>query len=115
MDFTVRQDGPNVLIISNGKLVSIMPWDAALIVSKAIHAKAKQAEEIAKADQIIQDNAILARVGSFIGLSSHPKIVEETKKEAAFGSIRKYITSRIESKEIAYPPIIKRGLPCSNT
>jgi len=107
MGMTIRQEGTNVLLISNGKLVSIMPWQAAIAVSQAILSKAKQAEEIANAANVIHDNAILHRAGVGIGLSSNSKIVEETKKEMISNrDLRRYMPN-IKSTEIVHAPVIK--------
>lgn len=108
MGITIRQEGPNVLLIADGKLVSIMPWDAAQEVAKAMLSQAKKAEEIAKADSIIMDNAILLRAGVPIGLSSHPKIRDETKKEAVHNrDLRRYMPN-VKSLELFHPPTIKQ-------
>jgi hypothetical protein len=107
LGITTRQEGENVLLIVDGKLISVMPWNAAQKVSMAILSQAKKAEEIAKAESIIHDNAILHRAGSPIGLSTHPKILEETKKEAVHNKeLRRYMPN-IKTKEFVFPPSIR--------
>ncbi len=89
---TVRQEGDRVLIIRDGQALMDLPWDAALILSRGIHIKAKKAEEQAKALQIVSDQAILTRVGFKIGLTRNPKIMQEAMKEAAWNTqLRRYI------------------------
>lgn len=108
---TLKQEGANVLLIVDGKLVSIMPWQAAEQVSKALLAQARKAEEIDKAENIIHDNAILTRAGFPMGLSNHPLIIEETKKEAAHNrDLRRYIP-KIGTMEVVHCPSVKQATP----
>lgn len=89
---TVRQEGDRVLLIQNGQTVFNVPYDAALAIAKALRIKAKQAEEIARAEAIIYDQAILTRIGMPFGLTSHPYLQKEAMKEAAWNSnLRRYI------------------------
>ena len=91
-EVTIRQEGERVLIIKNGIAIMDLPWDAAFTLAKAITTQAKKAEEIAKALDIISDQAILTRVGFPIGLTRNPKIMKEAMKEAAWNTqLRRYI------------------------
>ena len=89
---SVRQEGDRVLVIQNGQAILDLPYQAALALSKALRVKAKAAEEIDKAPDTIFDQAILMRLGANIGLTSHPVILREAAKEAAWNSdLRRYI------------------------
>lgn len=89
---SVRQEGDHVLVIRNGQAILDLPYQAALDLAKALRIKGKAAEEIAKAEQVIFDEAILLRVGANIGLTNHPVILREAMKEAAWNSdLRRYI------------------------
>lgn len=91
-EVTVRREGGRVLLLHNGTLLFSLPWQAAIDLSRALYAKAKQAEEEARAAQIVYDQAILTRVGFPIGLSNRPDILQEAAKEAAWNSdLRRYI------------------------
>ncbi len=59
-----------------------MPWEIADQLARALTVMARRAEEYCKANAIIMDNALLQRCGANIGLSDHPKIKDETVKEA---------------------------------
>ncbi len=77
-----------------------MPWSAALDVGKAIIRKARDAEEIAKAEDIIFDQALLIRTGAPLGFSDHPGIQAEAAKEAAWNSdLRRYLPGGVKSAE----------------
>jgi hypothetical protein len=110
----VRQSGDKVLLLRGGTLITEIPWKAALTLSKAIRIKAKQAEEEAKALDIIDDQALMMRVGMPIGLTDDPVKIKEAVKEASWNSkLRKYIPiakfGAIESKErFGTPAIIKK-------
>jgi len=108
----IKQYGPRVLLILNGKLVADMPWQAALNVSNSIRSKAKMAEEIAKAEQIAGDQAILTRAGFPVGLSNHPKIKDEAAKLAAWDTnLRRYMPGGVKSKEVFGVPNIIQHPP----
>lgn len=89
---TVRQEGTNVVVIREGRAVFDMPWDAALQLARAIVSQAKRAEELASAERIADDQAVLLRLGVPVGLSSRRDIQEEAQERAAWDStLRRYI------------------------
>ena len=88
----VSQEATNVVVVKDGRVVFDMPWDAALALAQAIRIKALTAEEHAKAEAIIADQAILTRVGVPMGLTRNPTMLREAAKEAAWNSsLRRYI------------------------
>jgi len=95
----IRQDGDNVIILKDGKAILGMPWEAALAVSDAIRAKAKEVEELKKHDIIIADQALLFKAGFPLGLTNHPKMIREAAKQAG----------GIASGSVVGTPTIKRG------
>jgi hypothetical protein len=85
----VRAEGSRVLVLEEGDLVFDLPWDAALALAQALRLKAKQAEEDAKALQIIEDQALLHHLGIPLGLSSRPDIQDASLKRAVgLGGVR---------------------------
>jgi hypothetical protein len=112
----VRCDGPRVLLILGGRLLLDLPWDAAIALSRAIYQQAKRAEELAKAEQIVMDQALVTRLGLPFGLSSHPVILDEACKEAAWNrDLRRYIPAArakgIESQSVVGEPTVIRHPP----
>jgi len=111
----VRQEGMTIQVLRDGKLILEMPYDAALEVSKAIYTQAKKGEEIAERETIITDQAILTRIGANFGLTSHPHLLKEATKEAAWNSkLRRYIplgrAGGIKSQSIVgAPSLIMKG------
>lgn len=104
----VRQEGTHVLLIADGKLLFDMTWQEADQLASAIRRKAREVEEIVKAEQIIFDNALLLRGGVPIGLSDHPNIQKETATEAAWNSqIRRWLPGGVKSKEIVPAPRVR--------
>ncbi len=83
---SVRQEGTHVLVIREGRAIFDMPWDAALELAAAIQAQAKRAEELAHADAIAGDQAILLRLGVPLGLSDRRDIQQEAQQRAAWDS-----------------------------
>jgi len=60
-----------------------MPLEAAAQIAAAIRAKVAEAEEVARAWEIIRDNVLLVQSGAPFGLSGHRTIQRETLQEAA--------------------------------
>jgi len=113
----VRHEGTRVLVIKDGRALLDLPWQAALDLSKALHAQGKRAEEIDRAKAIIADQAIITRLGLRFGITSHPLLLREAGKDAAWDSkLRRYIPAAkamgIASQTIVgapqliqYPPV----------
>lgn len=59
-----------------------LPYDAAAQAGQILIMQAGAAEESAKAEQIIADQALATRAGLNFGLSNNPKILEAAKSEA---------------------------------
>lgn len=59
-----------------------LPWEAAIYFSKAIMAQARRIEELKKAGQIIDDQALLLGHGFPIGLTNDPAMLDEARKTA---------------------------------
>lgn len=112
----IRQDGEKVLVLVNGQLVLTLNWDSAIHFSRAVYAVAKKAEEQAKAEQIIADQAILQRVGVPVGLVTRPDMAREALKEAAWNSdLRRYIPSSSNAiPGLVFAPTITQHPPESD-
>ena len=103
-----------VIFIFNGKVVfgGAMPWEQADEIARHATRAARLAEEICKANQIIMDNALLQRSGALpgIGLSDHPKIKDETIKEALHNrDLRRYLPPQKKSVGNGIGGIKSRG------
>jgi hypothetical protein len=79
----VRQYGERVHVITDGRLILDLPWEAALAVSQALRVKGKLAEADAKVQTIITDQAVLTSIGAPLGLSNNKKVLKESYKRAA--------------------------------
>ena len=112
----IRQEGTCVLFIVDGRLVLTLPWEAALDLARGITIKARAAEEIAKVERVIADQALLIRTGAPIGLTNNPDIQAEAAKEAVSSrDLRRYLPGGVKSEEkfgrptvIRHPPRRKR-------
>jgi len=105
----IRHEGTNVQVIVNGALVFDAPWNAAQDIARELKAASLRAEEIAKADGIIFDNALLFRSGAPFGLSNHPDIIKETVKEAGHNTtLRRHLRGGIQSKGIVGKPDVRK-------
>lgn len=107
----VSHDGDHVQLIVSGALVFNIPWQQALDVSKAIHQHAKLAEETAKAEHIIHQEAALMRAGAPFGLVTRWDMKMEAGKEAAWGWVRKYLPNRIRQTGHVFAPTITQKPP----
>ena len=108
----IRREGTNILLLVDGRLVTTMPWQAALDISRALQRQAREAEESAGAEQLIFDQAILTRAGTPVGLTRNKALLKEAAKEAAWNSdLRRYMPGGVKSKEIVSSPTIIQHLP----
>jgi len=106
----IRTEGADVILIAEGKAVITAPWNAALDIAHELVAAARRAEEHAKAENIIFDNALLIRSGAPFGLSSHKDIVAESIKEAGHNTtIRRHMPGGIKSTSIVGAPEVRHG------
>jgi hypothetical protein len=104
----VRAEGDRVLVIKDGRAVFEMPWQAALDLAQALAAKGKQAEEFAKANTIIADQALLARLGARFGLTSNPVMQHEAMKKAAWDrTLRRALPGGLPSQEVVGVPALR--------
>jgi hypothetical protein len=111
---TIRQEGDKVLLLSGGVLIGELPWQSADELANALRAKARQAEEHAKAQSIIYDSAILMRSGAPFSFSVRPDILKEAAKQAAWNSnLRRYMPGGVKSSEVFGAPTIIGGRPIS--
>jgi len=100
----VRQEGVNVLLVINGRAVE-MPWHIALELGRALLNKGHLAEEIAKHEQVIYDQALLTRAGLPIGLAVNKDVASEAIKEASWGTkLRRYLPGGVRAKEFVGAP-----------
>ena len=106
----IRNEGTEVLVIIDGALALQAPWNVAIDIARELIAKARAAEEIAKANDIIFDNAILARSGAPIGLSNNKDIIAETAKEAAWNTtLRRSNIGGLKSEGIVGAPTVRHA------
>jgi hypothetical protein len=84
-EIKVRQDGDQVLLLDRfGRpILPSLPWKAAQLLARALHQKSKLAEEYAKANDIIADQALLLNMGAPFGIAVNPKILHAAAEEAA--------------------------------
>ena len=112
---SIERDGIDVVVVMNGRRVLDVPWDAALQLARAITIQARRIEEQVKALRIIDDQALLIRTGAPFGITNHPALMKEAKKEAANNDkLRKYIphvSDSIRSKEAVGTPTIIQHKP----
>ena len=81
---TVRREGGRVMLISrDGTLLLDLPWDAARDLAKVIRLQAARAEQTAKVEAVISDQAFCIRAGIPLALTPNPEVFKEAGKEAA--------------------------------
>ena len=92
----IRREGNRVLLLKGGALLADMPWEAALEVARALQALGKQAEQIAKIEKVIDDQAILLRSGVALGLTNNPAAQHEALRKAEFDpALRKHYPNKL--------------------
>lgn len=108
---TVRNCEGRVIVLSNGIVIADFDGPAAIDVGNALIAAAHRAEEWAKHEQVIADQALMMRLGGPVSFSGNRDINSEAWKEAETDStLRRNIPAppSIRSKEkFGYPTVIK--------
>lgn len=106
---SIRHDNGDVVLVLNGDKGLKMPWEVADKIARGLKIKAREAEEYCKANRIIADNALLLRSGAPVGLSNHPKILEETVKEAVHNrELRRALPGGVKSECIVGTPTLTK-------
>jgi hypothetical protein len=112
-DFKCSQNGSEVsFYIRQGEkefAMNDLPWEAAQMIGRALLEKGLLAEQHAKANEIIQDQAIMFRSGAPFALSDDPKILEEAKKEAVWN--RDLRRSNLRLADAGIPSSEQVGVP----
>lgn len=112
MNLRIKQDSENVLLLANGKLLLDLPYPTALEIAKALKEVAKRAEEWAQAERIAADQALLLRSGAPFGITNHPKILDEAKKQAVHDRVlRRALPGGIRSMGVVGAPTITQHQP----
>ena len=108
---TTRVEGGMVQLIENGTLLFDLPWEAAKSLSRAIRMQAARAEQNAKINKVIADQAVLIRKGFPIALTSRPDVFKEAGNEAAHDrTLRRALPGGIPNGvKFGYPSV--RGKP----
>lgn len=110
-EIRIVQDGPRVVLLIDGRPASF-PWNVALDVAAALREKAKAAEELAKAEGIIFDQALLIRRGLRFGLTTHPILQRLAGQAAAWDrTLRRALPGGVKSQEQFGAPTIIRHSP----
>lgn len=104
----IHQEGPEIHLIIDGRALR-MPWNVALDLSRALMKKARAAEEIAKVEGLIFDQALLIRTGAPLGFTDNPDIQKEAAKEAGWNSrLRRFIPGGVKATEQFGKPNVYR-------
>lgn len=102
----------NVLILKKeGELFRLqfgMRWQDALAFAQIIIAQARKAEEYAKANQQIAQEALLIKSGAPFSMVTDPRMREAARVEAAHGVGRKLVAPHAPSVREVFPPIITK-------
>ena len=120
----IRQEGTEVLVIDvdSGRSLLHVPYNAALLIAQELHRVAKLAEEIAKHEEVVYDQAILYRSQALppnIGLTANPVLRTMAVEQALYDKdLRRYISRPsgpsipgIVSREAVGTPSVLKGQP----
>lgn len=102
----------NVLILKKeGELFRLqfgMRWQDALAFANVVIAQARKAEEYAKANQQIAQEALLIKSGAPFSMVTDPRMRDAARVEAQFGRKRKVIGPHAPSAREVFPPVITK-------
>lgn len=104
---TLHQELDRVWLIINGQRVLDMGWQQALEVGKALMFQARKAEEVAKIDQVVFDQAILMRAGFPMRFATRNDMLKLAGNEAAWNSdLRRYMPNNLERYGEMFAPMV---------
>lgn len=104
---TLHQEFDRVWLMINGQRVLDMGWQHALEVGKALVFQARKAEEVAKVDQVIFDQAILMRAGVPLRFATRNDMLKLAGNEAAWNSdLRRYMPNNLERYGTVFAPTV---------
>lgn len=108
----VGRDGKRIKVISNGRLLLDIPYEAALEIGRALIGKGKEAEELANPHKIIMDQALLIRSGFPLGLTNNRDVMKESIKEAVNNrDLRRYLPGGVKSQAVVGTPSLIQKEP----
>lgn len=95
----VRREGSRVMLISKqGVTLLDLPWDAARDLAKILRLQAARAEQTAKVEAVISDQAFCIRGGIPIALTPNPAVFKEAGNMAAHDrDLRRHMPGGIPS------------------
>lgn len=106
----VGLDGSKVVIYTKDAVIKI-PWQVSTVLAKAIHAKGKQAEEMANLPRLLSDQALMFRTGAPFGLSNNPDILKEAAHKAQFDRELRKLPGGVKSTALVGTPRIIKHRP----
>jgi hypothetical protein len=85
LPFELRRDqldATHTLMVFQGRVVASIPWQACLEVGASFTVAARKGEELAKAPDIIAQDALLVRTGAPFALTDNPRIRDASYNDA---------------------------------
>jgi hypothetical protein len=107
---TIQQYYDQVVLLLDGKFMCTMPWQVADEIASMVRSIARLAEEYAKANAIIAQDALLIRSGAPFSLTNNPKMREQSFNDAQWDpTARKSmpLAGVPSAKEVGAPSLIK--------
>lgn len=109
---SIRYEGSRVYLIINGRLALDMTWQQALELGRTLMGQARKAEEIAKVEQVVMDQAMLMRAGFPLRMATNDHMLKLAGNEAAWNSdLRRYMPNKLDKIEqygTMYAPVVTK-------
>lgn len=95
----VRREGSRVMLVNKqGVTLLDLPWEAAKDLAKILRLQAARAEQTAKVEAVIADQAFCIRAGLPISLTPNPDVFKEAGNMAAHDrTLRRHMPGGIPS------------------
>jgi len=101
-EIEIYRTGLEFLFVLRGQEWIRCPWTAAMKIASVVRTQVAALQELAHAEQVVEDAAILMRSGIPVGLTHNPKIIKEAWKAAEDVQY----PGMIEPQFVCYPPSI---------
>lgn len=111
MKVLVRAEGAKVLVAIDDQRFLEIGWQQADELARMLLAKAREAEQYAKVDQLVLDQGLIMRAGFPVGLTNNPRVIDAAKVEAAHNREFRRAIPSIRSQEVVGMPTLIQPPP----
>jgi len=102
----VRRQGDRILLLDSGRLLLELPYPAARELARALLTQAVRVDEVAHAQEVVADQALLLRSGAPFALTQVSGLLHEASRLARYDrSLRRALPGVVPVAKVGVPSI----------